>query len=113
MSNFIDPDIIKNSFDITAADFTEEIQLKSKHDEKLSPIFMSLSCSYVCMHIQEKITIHKKLSPWRYWQLKTLLPAVGGDQSGDADRGTAALAYCKSRVWAARDVLQLAKQSFE
>ena len=78
MSNFIDLDIIKNSFDITAVDFTgKEIQLKGKHDEKLSPIFMSLSCSYVCMHTPEKITIHKNLSPRRNGHLKTLLPAVG------------------------------------
>ena len=33
---------------------------------------------------------------------------------GDVNRGTAALVpHCKSRVWAARDVLQLATQSFE
>ena len=50
------------------------------------------------MHIPEKITIYKKLSPWRYGQLKTLLPAVGRDQSGDADRGTAALVNHTVRV---------------
>ena len=46
--------------------------LKGKHDEKSSPVFMSLSCSYVCMHTPEKSTIKEPL-PWKYGQLKALL----------------------------------------
>ena len=33
---------------------TTAVYLKGKHDEKLSPIFMSLSCGYVCMHTPGK-----------------------------------------------------------
>ena len=86
-------------------------QLKGKHDEKSSPIFMSLSCSYVCMHTphpkknkQKKNKPSKNLSPLRYGQLNNYFLLWKG-LYGDSDRGNSCLGpYCKNRVWVAREM---------
>ena len=48
------------------------VKLKGKHNEKSSPIFMSLSCSYVCMHTPgKKITIKEPFT-LEVWAAKDL-----------------------------------------
>ena len=76
---------------------------------KNSPIFMSLSCSYVCMHTPEKILLSKKLSPWIYVQLKTLFLIISccgrGFMVTKIGEQLPWLPYCKSRVvWIAREM---------
>ena len=71
--------------------------LKGKHDEKLSAIFMSLSCSYVCIHTPE-IFLPSKKEPFtlEIWGAKDLIFnyfLLWAGLHGAVDRGTAALVY--------------------
>ena len=47
-----------------------------KHDKKSSPIFMSLYCSYVCMHNPEKNTIQEPFT-LDIWAAKDLTFCCG------------------------------------